>query len=169
MSQPIKGSVIIADGTGKVTYLEPTANNQVLTLDSTQPKGIKFINIANITGPTFFKTTAIDKSYTQSDQYEVIMSLTIPGENTNAIQSINVLSYKTSNITSYDIKIYDATNNNTIAESNFSNNNLTNNNMGTLTNLPSTESIIEVQAKKNGGNSQQKVFIKECTINYVIV
>ena len=46
-------------------------------------------------------------------------------------------------------------------------NNLEINDLGTLSNLPLSSAIFEIQAKRNGGNSNSQVFINEVTLNYV--
>lgn len=166
MSFPAKGSVIVADGTGKVTVITPTSDNQVLSLDSTDPKGAKFINVNNLVPKQAQKATASNNNYTSSNTYEVIITLTVPGESVNPVENIKLLSYKDNGITSYDIRIYDATNNQIISETNFSNNLLEINTISNLSNLPSTESIIEIQTKKNGGNNSKNVHILEATIQF---
>jgi hypothetical protein len=40
---PIKGSIIVADGNGRVGTLTPNTNNQVLCLDDNEPLGVKWI------------------------------------------------------------------------------------------------------------------------------
>ena len=93
------------------------------------------------------------------------MSITIPGESTNPITLIKILSGQANNANSHDIRIQ--TNLGvTIAEANFTNTAFNNNNMGTLSNLPQNETTIEVQAKRNGGNNNTNVYILEVTINY---
>lgn len=130
MSAPPKGSIIIADGNKNVTFIEPTNDNQLLCLDSTHPKGAKFINLGSLLPNLFFKAIATDTSYVKTPNYNIIMALTVP-------------------------------------ESNFTNNNLEINDMGTLSNLPTDEAIFEIQARRIGGNdNNSKIYIKECTISY---
>lgn len=165
MAHPIKGSVIVADGNGKVTVISPTSNNQVLSLDSNEPAGAKFIDIKSLMPQQFIKAQATASNGTSSTTYERIMSITIPGESTNPITLIKILSGQANNANSHDIRIQ--TNLGvTIAEANFTNTAFNNNNMGTLSNLPQNETTIEVQAKRNGGNNNTNVYILEVTINY---
>lgn len=168
MTTPIKGAIIVSDGLGKVTYIDPPINdNEVFVFDSTEQKGGKFINIKNILPNSFMKSTATDQSSTNTTSYSVIMSLTVPGELMNNIQNIKVLSKKDGSVTSYDVRIYDVTNNLVIAENNFTNSNYSINNIGTLNNLPTNEAVLEIQAKRNGGNGNKKnVYVVECTIEY---
>lgn len=95
------------------------------------------------------------------------MSISVVGENLRHIKTIKVLSYKqNNNIDSYDVRIYDATNDQIIAESNFNNLIPIVNDLGTLSNLPNEEAVLEIQCKKNGGNNNQRVYALECTIIY---
>lgn len=57
--------------------------------------------------------------------------------------------------TSYDVKVIDITNNNALAETNFTNTAQQNNDIGTLTNVPTTDAEIEVHLKVNGGGGSQ--------------
>src|SRR3989344_8221084 len=145
MSVPIKGSIIVADGSGHVTIISPTNNNEVLCLDSSDPKGAKFIKINNILPQQTFKVTATSSNNTTSSTYATIMELTVNGETTSPISSIKVLSRKIAQITSYDVRVYDTTNSNIIVERNFTNNNLEINDLGTLSNLPLSSAIFEIQ------------------------
>lgn len=88
----------------------------------------------------------IDKS-----EYFRIHSFIVKGEKAESIQEIKVLVCQDSDITSYDVKIYDRTNDKVIAEQNFTNTSIAINNMGTLNNLPKNESIFDVLVKRNGG------------------
>lgn len=164
---PTKGSVIVADGNGKVTIIEPPQNNnEVFVFDATEPRGGKFINIKNLLPNNYFKSSATSENSTNTSTYITIMSLTVLGESVNQIKNIKVLSYLTGSTVSYDVRIFDSTNSLTIAEKNFSNSTSTINDMGTLLNLPLGEAILEVQVKKNGGNNNSYAFLLEATIEY---
>lgn len=167
MPPPIKGSIIVANGNGAVTYLEPTSNTQVLCLDSNVPKGVKFIDVKDIIPDSIMKVSSSNRTYITSSSYNTIMSISVVGENLRHIKTIKVLSYKqNNNIDSYDVRIYDATNDQIIAESNFNNLIPIVNDLGTLSNLPNEEAVLEIQCKKNGGNNNQRVYALECTIIY---
>ena len=170
MSTPVKGSVIIADGNGRVTIIEPTSDNQVLCLESANPKGAIFKNISSIIPPQYFKISASDSKYTRSTNWDTILSVTVNGESVNHIQEIKILSFKDSSVDSYDIRVYDSTNNNVIASANFTNNDVGIMDMGSLSNLPTSSAIFEFQAKRNGGNGNSKnVYLLEVTLKYEIV
>lgn len=167
MTTPLKGAIIVADGTGKVTYIDPTSDNDVFVFDSAQQKGGKFINIKNILPNSMLKVTATDISTSDSTVYNVIMNLTVPGETTDQIQGIKILSKMDNSLTSYDVRVYDTINGLTIAEKNFTNTGFAINDMGTLSNLPASESIFEVQVRRNGGSGSSKsVYLKECTLDF---
>ena len=94
------------------------------------------------------------------------MVISVKGENIYQISSIDAVSYKTGNSSSYDIRVYDATNSLVIADANFANSSSTVNSLGTLSNLPTGPAIFEIQAKKNGGNGKSHTFVEEITIEY---
>lgn len=158
MSIP-KGAIIITDGNGTVDYLPIGANGQVLIFDSAATKGVKWGAQKQL-----LKATATGTSSTNSTSYAAILSITILGENVSAVSSIKVLSKLDGNATSYDIRVYDVTNNNVIGTVNATNANTSIVNIGTLSNLPATEAIFEIQARKNGGNNNSYAYIYEATI-----
>lgn len=157
-----KGSIIVADGNGKVTSIQPTSNGQVLSLDSTEPSGAKFISLPI----QRLKANAVSTNSTNLTTYTKIIELSVPGENVSNLTNINVISYKSGSVTSYDVRAIDANTSLVIAESNFSNNVPAINNLGPLSNLPSGPSIIEILAKRNGGGGNNKnVYISEANID----
>ena len=79
----------------------------------------------------------------------------------------SVISRMDSNLTSYDIKIYDNTNKATLIETTLNNTTESVQNLGVLTNLSSDTFVIEVFAKKNGGNTSSKIYLESITIEYV--
>lgn len=169
MSVPVKGSVIVADGNGRVSVITPTSDNQVLMLDSNEAVGARFVNIKNLLPPQAQKVPATSSNSTNASSYQTILTLTVPGENVNAISSIDVLSYIDNGASNYDIRIYDSTNDLIISEVNCTNNNISITNINTLNNLPTSTAIIEIQTRKNNGNSQRYVHVLEATINYTFV
>lgn len=168
MSAPVKGSVIVADGNGRVTVISPTSDNQVLSLDSTDPKGAKFIDVKNILPTQAFKAHAAISDRTNSTTYETLIRLTVPGENTASVQSIDVVSFKDSGASSYDVRVMTKSGD-VIAEANFTNNDDVINDMGTLNNLPANKTQIEIQVKKTGGNNNTYAHLSEATVNYMNV
>jgi len=94
--------------------------------------------------------------YTTSS-YSRISTFVIKGDQYN-IESIKFVGEKNSNVTSYDVRIIDIENNNIIASGNYTNDNIEINDMGTISNSPTTEKILEAHVKKNGGS---RVYIYE--------
>ena len=158
--------MIISTGDGGVSALSPTSNDQVLCLDSNASLGAKFMSVGSISPSQQVKLTSPKRPSTNSNAFEVIMSMSVKGENTALIKTIDVVGYKTGNATSYDVRVYDATNSLVVAEVNFTNAALAVNPMGTLANLPAGAALFEFQAKRNGGNAKSDVFIEEVTVEY---
>ena len=161
----VKGTITVANGTGGTSVLTPGADNQVMVADSGSV-GAKYVNLGGIMPTQSIKATAPTRSSTNNNSYEVIMVISVKGENISQISSIDAVSYKTGSSSSYDIRVYDATNSLVIAEANFANSNSTVVSLGTLSNLPTGSAIFEIQAKKNGGNNQSYTFVEEITIEY---
>lgn len=163
-----KGSIIVADGNGKVTAITPTDDNDILILDSTQPYGIKFGNSPGTNSLKQIKNSLAGKDNFNLSSYEAAIEMTLPGGNLLTITKIYVLSYMTSNINSYDVQIYDLTNDMIIASKNFTNTSTQKNDMGTLSNLPLNESIVEIQVKINysGNNNNKYAYVKEVILEY---
>lgn len=93
----------------------------------------------------------IHNQETTTSIYEVKTSFSFPGtiywRNPSHIQVISVMD---TGGTSYDVKIYNVTNNNQIAITNLNNTEEMINDLGTLSNLPESPAIFEVHAKVNG-------------------
>ncbi len=73
------------------------------------------------------------------------------------------ISFVDSDATSYDILIYDKTNKNILLSVNLSNNQESIQELGELTNLPTSTCQIEISVKKNGGIDTSNVHV-ECVI-----
>jgi hypothetical protein len=145
----------------KITFANSLTTGEETTLNTLVSNHIPY------NSTSFFKINSTNKTFIKTTSYNVALSHTIFGENSFSIKSIKVLSRISTDGASYSVRIYDATNKNVIAENTFSNTSLIINDMGTLNNLPSSESIIEVQAKRIGGKTNSRVYIPECTIEYV--
>lgn len=84
-------------------------------------------------------------------------------EGSNSIGSIGkivAIAYKSSTITDYTIKITDKTNNLTIAEETFTNDNEDAIEFASISNVPTTRAKIEISMK---GSGNQKVYIESIT------
>lgn len=166
MSFPVKGSVIVADGNGKVSVVSPTSDSEVLMLDSANAKGARFVNIANLIPKQSQKISVTNQKSVSSTSYLKLVTTTVPGESTKPITDIKVFSYKTGNASSYSVRVFDATNNLVVAETTFSNSNGLLQSLGSLSNLPSSEATFEIQLRKDNGNSQSEAIVEEVEIVY---
>lgn len=99
---------------------------------------------------------------TDLDFYETIGTFTINDKSHTLIDSISIMSRLDGSVTSYDVRVFDVTHNNILATANFNNASFQLNDMGTISNIPEEESLLEVQIKKNGGDG--RVHLSEITI-----
>ncbi len=76
------------------------------------------------------------------------------------------ISYMDSDVTSYDIQIFDKDNKQVLLTKNLTNTNESIQDLGVLTNLPTLPTQIEISIKKNGGNKSSKIYIENVTICY---
>jgi hypothetical protein len=163
---PVKGSVVVADGNGRVKVISPTSDGELLMLDSADANGARFQDLASLLPKQTQKAAVTSQTSVSSNAYVKMVSLTIPGENSQAVSDIKVLAYKGGNATSYNVRVYDVTNDAVIAEAAFTNASQIVQSMGTLSNLPAAEAVIEVQVRKNDGNNQSEVTVEEVQIEY---
>lgn len=87
-------------------------------------------------------------------------------DNVGNIDYIEVVAYKDALPTSYDVRIYDSTNGTVLAEST----GLTNTDeqiidLGTISNIPSGPSLLEVQVKQSGGTTKN-VYLEQVLIYF---
>jgi hypothetical protein len=87
----------------------------------------------------------------------------------NTILFIKIDSYMDVGITSYDIRVRDATNNNVMATANFTNTVFTINDLGTISNVPTGEIAIEMDVRRNGGNNTLNVYINNAILYLGII
>jgi hypothetical protein len=163
MSVP-KGSVIVAGGNGKVMVVSPTADNQVLVLDSAQPAGVAFVDIKGILPSQRLKASVASTNSTTNSTYTKISEISVPGQTTNPITSITVIAYMDNGVTSYDVRAVAASTGLVVATGTFTNTTPQIQNLGTLSNLPPLEGILEFHIRKNGGNSQKYVYLTEANV-----
>ena len=71
------------------------------------------------------------------------------------IRKILAVAHLDSGVTSYSIRIFDFTNNNTVAEATGSSVNEAIIDLGTISNVPAGRSIFEIQVKKTGGGGNK--------------
>ncbi len=97
--------------------------------------------------------------------YQKVASYPYPGTTTAAsIQALIVVSNKDSGVTNYTIRLEDVTHSLTICEATFTNNVETTNTLATISNLPSSKSIFEIQIKKTGGTGSDYAHIQSISV-----
>jgi hypothetical protein len=119
--------------------------------------------------PKMIQQIDVNKSSKTQNNYVTMSKIIYYGaESIGEIQTIEVIAYMESNATSFDIKIVDKKNSsNVIAEKT----GLTNTideiiDMGTISNLPSKKSRLEIQIRKNGSNKSAKVYLDTVLVKY---
>lgn len=159
-----KGSILVSDGSGNVSFVQPGADGETLVFDSTQASGMRFNN--NVKNG-FLKFPITEKSTFNTKSYETALTFSFPGSDTGTVSQINIVSDMTGNANSYSVRLYDITNDEIIAETTFTNKTTQINQLTPILYLPSTESIVELQLKLDSGNSSNRiVFIRELNIKY---
>lgn len=167
MSLP-KGSLVITNGCGKVTTLQPEQNDMLLIVDDSADKKIKFERIEKLLkNQTVKSTTIVQKKF--DSNYEKAAAFTFPGKSSAIVKKISLLSYMHPSGNSYDVRLYDISNNKIICTKNFSNKSCQINVLDNLQNLPNNESIVEVQCKFNGNGNNKYIYIDEITLFYDLV
>ena len=100
-----------------------------------------------------------------STSYTRVGTITYEGtDSTNSIKKITSLSYKDSGVTNYALRLYDVTNTSVIASATFTNESEAICDLGTISNLPTSAAILEIQGKKTGGTGNQKFLIDSVTL-----
>ena len=161
-----KGSLVICDGNGNTSYVSPGTDNQAIIADSTQPNGVRFGNVGSVSAG-FVRFAITSKSVFRTSNFETALTFTFPGADKGAVSKITVISDMSNNSTSYDIRIYDITNDLIIASNTYTNTTPNVNELTPISNLPGTDVIAELQIRLNSSNNKNRtVFIKELSILY---
>jgi len=144
------------DGTldaGETTTLNTLISNHVPDNSPSKKNFFTFDPRTSDTTATSYKTIRSSFKYAGSDEIGVI-------------NYIEIIGYKDSSPTSYAVRVYDVTNNNILAEKT----GLTNTeeeiiDLGSISNIPTQSAILEIQAKRVGGNGNNKrVYIEHVVI-----
>ena len=106
----------------------------------------------------FFRVQKLDS--TNNTSYTRLATVLFDGSN-HVLRRVKALSYCDSGVTSYDIQIYDATNTTELISNNFTNSSFQINDLGIVSSSPTTEIVLEVYAKKTGGNTSKYTYIDE--------
>lgn len=96
---------------------------------------------------TSVKTVILHDNKKRSTSWTKLGSILFPGTIYSSITAIKILSYQQSQLNNHQIRVYDITNNNIVAEGTFTNETLAINDLGTISNVPSNDSIFEIQGK----------------------
>ncbi len=102
-------------------------------------------------------------SSTSSITYYRLGTFVLPVMKNATVKSI---SWMNLDATSYDIRIFDKTNNVDLLNVNLNNTSEQVNNLGSLTNISLSDAQIEVFVRRQGGVSSPLVFLESLTINY---
>lgn len=150
-------SEIIGD-TIALTFESPLSDASVTIIhqifsqrDTVVTRGDKIISIYPMTN---VKTTT----------YQIISRF--PCKNWN-ITNIEVFGNMDSSMTAYSVKIYDPTNNKTLVETELSNTSKIVSDLGTITNIPSNDSQLEVHVKTIGNSLAKNVYIESIIVYYM--
>lgn len=163
MAYFVKGTIIVADGNGKVVGITPGADDDTLVFDSTAQYGIKKVSGQQ---KKIIKLNQAKTTSTKNASYTAMYSFTYTGSEISTIDKVTLLSYMDSGITSYDVRIFDVTHSLVIATINNNNTSQSIKTISTFNNLPTTDSIFEVQARRVGGSSNKSVYVDDITIIY---
>lgn len=89
-----------------------------------------------------------------SEQYITVLVFNFPGINKwKYVSNIKIIACMEDDGASFDVRVYDVTNNNEICSTNISVAEQCVSDLGELTNLPITEAIFELQVKVNGSTT----------------
>jgi hypothetical protein len=166
MSYCSKGTIIVADGNGKVVGITPGNNDEVLVYDSSAQYGVKKVSNGNGLDKKIFKLNQAKFTSTKNASYTAMYAFTYTGSEINTIDKLTLLSYMDAGITSYDVRLFDVTHSTVITSANYSNTTQAIKTISSVSNLPTTDSIFEVQARKNGGSANSLIYIDDITIIY---
>lgn len=159
-----KGSILIADGQGNVSFVQPGNDGETLIFDSSNNSGMKFDKtVAN----GFLKFPITAKSTFNTKNYETALTFAFPGSDTGSVEKIQIISDMSNNATSYSVRLYDLTHDEIIAENTFNNKTPQINDLTPILYLPETESIVELQLKLDSGSTfNRTIFVRELNIKY---
>lgn len=103
----------------------------------------------------FFKVYPTSNKTNHSTYYTMATTTYAGSNNIGSIDQIDIVSNMDPNLTSYQIRIIDHDSGNTIAsQSELTNINLERINLGSISNIPTESTLLEIQMKKTGNNNQ---------------
>lgn len=158
----IPGTLLIHDGV-KIIPLEPSGENgMALTVDPTTPSKLKWAP----TGKSF-KLNLPPNNSIRTDEYVTVTEFSLSRDEYTALDCIKIVSYMHKYLESYDIRIYDSTNNNILAEETYTNTKREIHTISTFENIPSGDVILEIQCRRGKGKGVFAVTIKDIDVCYL--
>ncbi len=154
----LNGDVIFNQSGNAVTLTSAATAPRTLTLPDASGT---LVTSDIVTSPGLYIPMTYDQNNASSStEYVALGRFIYPGSTAWQLSGVKVLTRMDFGITSYDVKLQDITNNNTIAVVTgltFTADGITD--MGTLSNVPSTQATLEVQLKCTGGNGTQYAYL----------
>ena len=143
---PVLQGIDITGDVINIIFDTPLSTDEQITLNTLISSHLPIETIGNNVSNITIQDNQIDLT-----TYITVGTFYYPGSKLwSNITNIKVISVMEDGGTSYDVKIYDVTNNNQIVLSNLNNTIEQNCDLGTLSNIPVNEAIFEIQAKING-------------------
>lgn len=140
----IPGTLLIHDGT-KIIPLDPSGEDgMALTFDSTVPGKLKWAP----TGKSF-KLNLLPNNSVQSTKYTTVTEFSLSEDEYKALSCVKIVSYMDQRSKSYNIRVYDSTHNDVLAEENYKNTTRQINKISNFEKNPRGDVIIEIQCKVN--------------------
>lgn len=147
--------------------IEIVFGNSLTVTETTALNGLVSSHIPDNSKPkkNFFPV-APTRTNINSTSYQKCVAFKYAGsENIGTLDYVEIIAYKDSSITSYDVRIYDKSNGNIIAEKTGNTNDVSEIiDLGTISNVPTGASVFECQVRKTGGNNKKYVVIDEIMI-----
>jgi len=130
-------------------------------------KGIDLQLSTNLTKRVYGFAYPGDSVGSKLTDHEVVSKFIYRGStDLGTITTIKAIVRKEAGATSGTIKIYDVTHAHTIAELTFTENIDTIKDLGSISNVSTTESIFEIQLKRTGGSSSDEIFCQAINLTF---
>lgn len=123
--------------------------------------------ITNHTVRNFYESTpfAFQPVVVNTSSWKTVLSFFIDGTNNGQIlQEIKLYTKMASNNSNYQTRIFDVTNQKTLAQDTFTNTAFTSYSQTSFSNHPTEEAIIEIQLKS--GTNKKKCYLNACKITF---
>lgn len=160
---PQKGTVLVHNGE-KLVGIEPQGNGKVIVFDSTTNSGIRWKDSSKKSDKIIMNTKDSSNDATYTKMAEFFFSK----EEYDSIETVKILSYMDKNISNYQVRLYDTSNNKVIFETTLNNIRPQITTIREFDYQPVNDTILEVQVKTNKLINRKKyyVYLIDATINY---